>query len=172
MTQWYMCGSPSAKELKKLYCCYGNQQCHQWQQSLHYDNWTFFIQLFEILGCSGLHLYIIDCNFFSQIFLSWIRLNMIWALKHLKPSSLTIQLFVQWLIQANNKENFKAPHYWHFVIRFAYDYIMTWQMLKALLAICEGSPLATSGFPSQQSGTKPNLVAKILATNFGVFFVI
>ena len=24
----------------------------------------------------------------------------------------------------------------------------------------------------QQSGTKPNLVAKILATNFGVFFVI
>ena len=26
--------------------------------------------------------------------------------------------------------------------------------------------------PSKQSGTKPNLVAKILATNFGVFFVI
>ena len=24
--------------------------------------------------------------------------------------------------------------------------------------------------PTQQSGTKPNLVAKILATNFGVFF--
>ena len=26
--------------------------------------------------------------------------------------------------------------------------------------------------PSEQSGTKPNLVAKILATNFGVFYVI
>ena len=29
-----------------------------------------------------------------------------------------------------------------------------------------------AGSPSIQSGTKPNLVAKILATNFGVFFVI
>ena len=27
-----------------------------------------------------------------------------------------------------------------------------------------------AGSPSIQSGTKPNLVAKILATNFGVFF--
>ena len=42
---------------------------------------------------------------------------------------------------------------------------LTWwsdhmKTLSALLALCE------------QSGTKPNLVAKVLATNFGVFFVI
>ena len=32
--------------------------------------------------------------------------------------------------------------------------------------------LKTNAFIIKQSGTKPNLVAKILATNFGVFFVI
>ena len=58
------------------------------------------------------------------------------------------------------------------------------ETFSALLAIRAGNSPVPGEFPAQrpvtrifdvffdQSGTKPNLVAKILATNFGVFFVI
>ena len=51
------------------------------------------------------------------------------------------------------------------------DYIPKWKLFHIqYLGITVAIPYDCTRY--KQSGTKPNLVAKILATNFGVFFVI
>ena len=69
------------------------------------------------------HRWLITCKGFSGDQYS----DIAWAPQHL--ISLATQLFVEYLIQADNKTNMKALHYW---------------------PICEGNPLVTSGFPSQR----------------------
>ena len=54
------------------------------------------------------------------------------------------------------------------MLGFKLDHVI----VKKILMITRSSHVCSSNVTAYQSGTKPNLVAKILATKFGVFFVI